>query len=228
MKIKLNLVYNFAFLSEIRIMAYLDFLEVILKRRKILDWSDVRRYRKLLKDKIYVEEACKRLAWEIANGKHKKYLIKAKHSIIKTIAEKRKRKKNKKWGESEISYMLEHIPKDGIVGVSLMLGRTVRSVRCKYYSVLREGKMRKVLTKNQLRVYDYIVGYLKRYGEAPLLMEIKENFGFKRDSQAHFILKALERKGFIKRLKRVRRGIIVNYEKSLEYSYNEVKKNTKV
>jgi repressor LexA len=67
--------------------------------------------------------------------------------------------------------------------------------------------MRKI-TIRQKEVFDFLYKYTGRENRPPTLMDIKKHFGFASNQGVVDHLKALEKKGYIKRLKRSR-GIVI-------------------
>ncbi|HCU55355.1 repressor LexA [Candidatus Shapirobacteria bacterium RIFOXYD1_FULL_38_32] len=67
--------------------------------------------------------------------------------------------------------------------------------------------MAKVLYKRQKQIFDFINGNISKYGYAPTLTEIAENFGLSSLSTVHEHLAVLEKKGLIRRYKGAVRGI---------------------
>jgi repressor LexA len=65
----------------------------------------------------------------------------------------------------------------------------------------------KELTEKQKQIFDYITDYAKDYGFPPTREEIADHCGMKYKSGIVNHLQALERKGFIRLLKKVARGI---------------------
>ncbi len=66
-----------------------------------------------------------------------------------------------------------------------------------------------MLTERQKRVLDYIAGRLKD-GYSPTIREIAEHFGFSSTGTVRDYIKALERKGYISRKRKIARGIRIN------------------
>jgi len=66
-----------------------------------------------------------------------------------------------------------------------------------------------MLTKKQKKVLDYIAGRLKN-GYSPTVREIADFFGFSSTGTVRDYIKALERKGYISRKKKIARGIRLN------------------
>jgi len=67
--------------------------------------------------------------------------------------------------------------------------------------------MRKI-TERQKQVYEYIERYIRSESRPPTIIEIKENFGLVSNQGVADHLEALEKKGYIKRLKHSR-GIVL-------------------
>lgn len=65
------------------------------------------------------------------------------------------------------------------------------------------------LTQRQQAIYDFIVGQVRHRGIPPTLMEIADNFGLSSAASVSDHLKAIERKGFIRRRPGASRGIEV-------------------
>jgi repressor LexA len=63
------------------------------------------------------------------------------------------------------------------------------------------------LTDKQENIYNYIVSYSKEYGFPPTREEIARHFNLKQKASILHQLQALEKKGYIKMLKKVARGI---------------------
>jgi repressor LexA len=66
------------------------------------------------------------------------------------------------------------------------------------------------LTRRQQAIYDFIVRQVRREGIPPTLMEIADNFGLSSAASVSDHLKAIERKGFIRRRPGASRGIEVS------------------
>ncbi len=66
----------------------------------------------------------------------------------------------------------------------------------------------KKITIRQKEVFDFLYKYTNRENRPPTLVDIKKHFGFASNQGVVDHLKALERKGYIKRLKRSR-GIVI-------------------
>ena len=64
------------------------------------------------------------------------------------------------------------------------------------------------LTKKQKQVYDYIVGYIDRYGLSPTQLEIKENFGFKSLGSVQDYVKYLKNLGYLQNDPNAVRGLV--------------------
>lgn len=58
------------------------------------------------------------------------------------------------------------------------------------------------LTKKQSEIYHFLTTYVQEHGYPPTHTEIQEHFGFRSTNAVHQFLKALERKGYIKRSKK--------------------------
>lgn len=56
------------------------------------------------------------------------------------------------------------------------------------------------MTNKQKVVYDTIVDYINTHGYSPTVRELAEILGYKSSSTMHSFLKALEDKGYIKRV----------------------------
>ena len=69
--------------------------------------------------------------------------------------------------------------------------------------------MAKVLYKRQKQIFDYINDNISKYGYAPTLTEIADNFGLSSLATVHEHLAVLEKKGLIRRYKGAVRGIEV-------------------
>jgi len=65
----------------------------------------------------------------------------------------------------------------------------------------------KLLTEKQSKLYDYIVNFSNEWGFPPTREEIARYFNLKQKSSVIHQLQALEKKGYIKLLKNVARGI---------------------
>jgi repressor LexA len=63
------------------------------------------------------------------------------------------------------------------------------------------------LTEKQESIYNYIVSYSKEFGFPPTREEIARHFNLKQKASIIHQLQALEKKGYIKMLKKVARGI---------------------
>lgn len=63
------------------------------------------------------------------------------------------------------------------------------------------------LTKPQKRVYDFIVFYNKTNGRPPTRREIADHFGWKAHNAAAQHLWLIERKGYLKLIDNISRGI---------------------
>lgn len=68
------------------------------------------------------------------------------------------------------------------------------------------------LTKAQENVLSFIQGYMKKHRLPPTYDDIAENFGFKSKNSVETHLRALERKGVIKKIARKARGIMLSEE----------------
>lgn len=66
------------------------------------------------------------------------------------------------------------------------------------------------LTRRQQAIYDFIVRQVRHQGIPPTLMEIADNFGLSSAASVADHLKAIERKGFIRRRPGASRGIEVS------------------
>jgi len=65
------------------------------------------------------------------------------------------------------------------------------------------------LTKKQEKVYWFIRLYIEKRRIPPSIRDIGEKFGYKSHTSAVDVLKALEKKGKIKRIPKISRGIII-------------------
>jgi len=65
----------------------------------------------------------------------------------------------------------------------------------------------KELTEKQKEIFDYIVDYVQENGFPPTREEIAKNFNLKQKASVGHQLQALEKKGFIKIINKVARGI---------------------
>lgn len=61
--------------------------------------------------------------------------------------------------------------------------------------------------RRQKQILDFISGYIEKYGHSPTLVEIAKKLGVRSLATVHEHLQTLERKGLIKRLSGVVRGI---------------------
>lgn len=61
--------------------------------------------------------------------------------------------------------------------------------------------------RRQKQILDFISGYIEKYGHSPTLVEIAKKLGVKSLATVHEHLQTLERKGLIRRLSGVVRGI---------------------
>jgi len=64
-----------------------------------------------------------------------------------------------------------------------------------------------MLTPRQLEIYDYLRHWVEEQGQAPTMAEICLHFGLKSTSTVHQALAILERRGFIRRIPNISRGI---------------------
>ncbi len=64
------------------------------------------------------------------------------------------------------------------------------------------------LTKKQKQVYDFIIGYIERYGVSPTQLEIKEHFGFKSLGSVQDYIKYLKNLGHLQNDANAVRGLI--------------------
>ena len=64
-----------------------------------------------------------------------------------------------------------------------------------------------MLTPRQLEIYDYLRHWVEEQGQAPTMAEICSHFGLKSTSTVHQALAILERRGFIRRIPNISRGI---------------------
>ena len=76
---------------------------------------------------------------------------------------------------------------------------------------------RRLLTERQQEVLEYLYESRNVAGLLPSTREIQEHFGFASQTAAVDVLRALERKGVLRRLPGVARGIILN-EPALAYT----------
>ena len=67
---------------------------------------------------------------------------------------------------------------------------------------------RKLLTRSQKKVYDVIKGYINIFGVAPTIKEISTELN-KAKSTVHEEVSILVEKGYIEKLERRKRGLIV-------------------
>jgi repressor LexA len=67
----------------------------------------------------------------------------------------------------------------------------------------------KLLTEKQQSVLDFVVNYRREHGYTPSIRDICTGFGFSGPMAAMNHLKALEKKGFIRRSQAAARGIQV-------------------
>lgn len=70
----------------------------------------------------------------------------------------------------------------------------------------------KGLTEKQKKILDFIREYKKEKGYPPTIKEIMEKFSFSSPTSVISHLSALERKGFIKKIGKVSRGIVIKDE----------------
>ena len=63
------------------------------------------------------------------------------------------------------------------------------------------------LTKRQKEVFDFIVVFQTKWGFAPTLREIAEQYGFKNHSSAQYLIGQLIVKGYIKNYPHKERGM---------------------
>lgn len=49
----------------------------------------------------------------------------------------------KAWTEEEIRYLTKHYKHDGVKSISLGLGRTCKAVKLKYYTLVKQGKIKR-------------------------------------------------------------------------------------
>lgn len=82
--------------------------------------------------------------------------------------------------------------------------------------------MLKPLTKRQNEILEFIKGYTIKNLKPPTVREICKEFNFKSTNAVHSILKALEKKGYIKRANFKARNIIIN-DLKLRKKQDEVK-----
>jgi repressor LexA len=75
--------------------------------------------------------------------------------------------------------------------------------------------MSKNITEKQKAILDYIIKVKSNNGNMPTLAEIAEYFGYKNRSTVKQQLEALENKGYIKRNKKLSRGIELTIEDKL-------------
>jgi len=73
------------------------------------------------------------------------------------------------------------------------------------------------LTERQRDVLDFIEKSLDRSGVAPTLREISEAFGFASTASAQKHIALLERKGFLRREKHQKRGLVLVQRQSIEF-----------
>ena len=64
-----------------------------------------------------------------------------------------------------------------------------------------------MLTERQARVLAFLRQSIERNGYPPTCAEIARNFGWRSGNAAHEHLRAIERKGFIERVRGISRGI---------------------
>ncbi|MDZ5615050.1 hypothetical protein U2261_10560 [Achromobacter xylosoxidans] len=69
--------------------------------------------------------------------------------------------------------------------------------------------MKAALTKRQTEIMDFIMFYIESNGLPPSRVEISEAFGFRSPNAADDHLKTLSKKGYIKLIPRISRGIQV-------------------
>ena len=58
------------------------------------------------------------------------------------------------------------------------------------------------LNERQSKIYDYICDFLKEHGFSPTVREIEKMAGLTSPSSAHYYLKQLEEKGYIRRVRK--------------------------
>lgn len=68
--------------------------------------------------------------------------------------------------------------------------------------------MRPRLTKKQAAILAWITGFIRKNGYAPSTIEISEQFGLWRNGVAQHLW-LIERKGYIKRVPHVARGLVL-------------------
>jgi|GEM_PF-36001 len=73
---------------------------------------------------------------------------------------------------------------------------------------LKRGKRMK-LSEKQAEIYQFIQSYAEERGVTPHTVEIQERFGYRANSTVIQHLKAIERKGYIKRLSKQKRSIVL-------------------
>ena len=67
------------------------------------------------------------------------------------------------------------------------------------------------MTKQQQRIYNFIVGHTMQHGYPPTRKEIARAFGFKSHNGAQAHLKLIEKKGYLTLTKGASRGISVSH-----------------
>jgi len=72
------------------------------------------------------------------------------------------------------------------------------------------------LYRRQKQIFDFIFQYVKKYGFSPTLKQIADSIGVSSLATVHEHLKAMEKKGVLKRKKGSTRGIILAEEKIFE------------
>jgi len=70
----------------------------------------------------------------------------------------------------------------------------------------------KELTNKQREILDFVISYKNEKGYPPTIKEIMENFSFSSPTAVISHLIALEKKGYIERVKKISRGIILKEE----------------
>ena len=65
------------------------------------------------------------------------------------------------------------------------------------------------MTKRQQEILDFVKGFIRDNQYPPTRTEISEAFGFKSTNAAEDHLRALERKGLVKLVANIQRGIVV-------------------
>jgi len=80
-----------------------------------------------------------------------------------------------------------------------------------YVKIIVELEMQNELTKIQQEILDFLIE-LKSKSTTPTLAEIAKQFGYKNRSTVQQHLKAIEKKGFIKRNPKISRGIELTFE----------------